>query len=315
MRLRTLRTSLGLLTLLLGLTQTTQAQSFTVFDAPNASSTFPSCINNGGDVIGQFIDVSQSGKQRGFVRDRNGNISVFDAPDALGTAPESINDFGDVAGVLTEPSASPGAARLGPNYTYRGFVRDRNGNITVFDAPNASSTFPYSINNGGDVTGYFNDASQSNEYRGFVRDRNGNITVFDAPNASPTSSELGTFPVSINAGGDVTGSFHDLSQSKKQRGFVRDRNGNFTVFDAPNASGTQPFSINDGGDVTGQFVDGSQTRGFVRDRNGNITVFDAPNAAVLNFEGTFPFSINDGADITGYFFDASQGNRIRGFGA
>src|SRR5438874_702038 len=103
--------------------------------------------------------------------------------------------------------------------------------FSVFDAPNASYTYSYSINVGGDVTGYFVDASQGFKGRGFVRDRNGNFTVFDAPNAS------GTVSYSINAGGDVTGVFSDATQGKA-RGFVRDRNGNFTVFDAPNASYT-----------------------------------------------------------------------------
>ena len=129
----------------------------------------------------------------------------------------------------------------------RGFVQDRNGNFTVFDAPNASITNSYSINAGGDVTGVFFDANQGKP-RGFVRDRNGNLTVFDAPNA------VRTFSLSINDGGDVAG-YLDESQGKA-RGFVRDRNGNFTVFDAPNASSYT--IINAGGDVTGVFLDASQ---------------------------------------------------------
>jgi len=43
-------------------------------------------------------------------------------------------------------------------------------NFTVFDAPNAAATFGFSINSGGDVTGYFVDASlRSFKRRGFVR--------------------------------------------------------------------------------------------------------------------------------------------------
>jgi len=82
MRLRILNTLLGLWTLLLGLTHTAPAQSFTVVDAPNASGTLASSINGSGDVTGSFGDQSQS-KGRGFVRDRNGNITVFDAPQCL----------------------------------------------------------------------------------------------------------------------------------------------------------------------------------------------------------------------------------------
>ena len=59
------------------------AQSFLVFDAPNASSTFGSGINEIGDVAGSFADSSQGGKARGFVRDRHGNFTVFDVSNAL----------------------------------------------------------------------------------------------------------------------------------------------------------------------------------------------------------------------------------------
>src|SRR2546426_832340 len=63
------------------------------------------------------------------------------------------------------------------------FTAIGDGNFTVFDVPNAAFTAGSSINDGGDVTGSFEDASQGTKTRGFVRDRNGNITVFDAPNA------------------------------------------------------------------------------------------------------------------------------------
>ena len=105
----------------------------------------------------------------------------------------------------------------GTEHAWKGILAGKSGagNITAFDAPNASSTAGSSINSGGDITGVLLDASQSNKERGFVRDRNGNITVFDAPNASYTN------PPSINAGGDVTGYFYDVSQNNKLRGFVR----------------------------------------------------------------------------------------------
>src|SRR5207244_8537196 len=66
------------------------------------------------------------------------------------------------------------------------FTTIGDGDITVFDAPNASFTQAFSINAGGDVTGYFSDVSQSYKGRGFVRARNSDITVFDAPNALAT---------------------------------------------------------------------------------------------------------------------------------
>jgi hypothetical protein len=307
MRLRTLNTLLGLLTLSLGLNRTAPAQSTTVFDAPNALAMESTNINASGEITGWFYDASQS-KYRGFVRDQNGNITVFDAPNAAGTSSGSINARGDVTGSFSDASQ---------NNKTRGFVRDRKGSITVFDAPDESGagefqgTFPVSINAGGDVAGFFSDASQGND-RGFVRDRKGNITVFDAPDASGPTPR-GTAAMSINGRGDVTGEFSDASQGGNARGFVRDGDGNITVFDAPIASplpgtGTLPQSINHGGDITGRFVDAYRGRSFVRHRDGNITVFDAPNAS-----DTEAFSINGRGDVTGEFSDATQGGKARGF--
>ncbi len=65
-------------------------------------------------------------------------------------------------------------------------------------------------------------------------------------------------------------------------GFLRDKNGVITTFDAPGAGtgvdqGTQSFAITPGGDVTGFYFDAtSAVHGFLRDANGLITTFDLP---------------------------------------
>lgn len=270
--------------------------SFTIFDAPNAIDTYANSINAGGDVAGVFYEPGF--KEHGFVRDRNGNFTVFDAPNASTTTPESMNDRGDVAGIFTESG-----------FVQHGFVRDRDGNFAVIDPPNAlllEETVVPSINNSGDVTGYFYDTSQ-HRLRGFVWDRkvvwsgmsvtppgtNESFTVFDAPNGTLTQ------PLGINNSGDVTGQFWDSSQGGKARGFVRDRKGNFTVFDAPNASVTLPQCINNSGDVTGQSFGSSpgslgQAHGFVGNPKGDLTVFDVPSAVF-----TRPQSINASGAVTG----------------
>ncbi len=216
-------------------------------------------------------------------------FTVFDAPGAGVTFPTSINASGDVTGWFKGACCING---LGPGFTH-GFVRDRDGSITVFDgAPNALFTQSISINDKGDVAGFFSDGI---EERGFVRDRDGNISVFDPPNATSIQA------FSINASGDVTGSFSDASQGGKARGFVRDRGGNITVFDVPNSTETGPCSINASGEVTGEFRDpnqGGEQRAFVRDQHGTITVFDGPNASQ-----TASCSINDRGDVAGEFFD------------
>ena len=242
------------------------------------------------------MDASRSGMERGFVRDRRGNITVFDAPNSAATAPAGINSGGSVTGIFLDG---------GQNSKGRGFTRDPNGNITVFDAPNTSYTGPTSINAGGHVTGFFDDPNTSLGSHGFLRDQTGHITVFDPP----TSVSTGSF--GINAGGDVAGYFQYGSQGNI-RGFTRDPNGNITAFDAPNSSFTYAVSINEGGDVTGMFNDestnGSKLRGFVRQPDGNISVFD-PNTAGL----TIGRSINARGDVTGTFEDESTFGQRRGF--
>jgi len=55
------------------------------------------------------------------------------------------------------------------------------------------------------------------------------FTVFEPPNSSNTGGS------SINARGEITGSFSDTSTSTT-RGFVRDNKGVITVFNPPNAT-------------------------------------------------------------------------------
>jgi len=90
---------------------------------------------------------------------------------------------------------------------------------------------------------------------------------------------------------DLAGSFTDVSQGNKGRGFMRHRDGNIIVFDAPNASNTSASSINNRGDIVGAFADlRLHAHGYIRDHEGNITVFDAPDAVQ-----TTAVAINDRA--------------------
>jgi len=76
------------------------AQTFIVFDAPNASLTYAASINKKGGVGGYFFDASQGNRSRGYVRDSTGNVIVFDVPNASGVEVVSINKGGDLTGSL-----------------------------------------------------------------------------------------------------------------------------------------------------------------------------------------------------------------------
>ena len=100
----------------------------------------------------------------------------------LGTIPGTssswavgIHELGEVAGFSGAGpeaflfwSATPSFGRFA-TFAFRGFVRDRNGNIAVFDAPNASQTEGLSINAAGDVTGDFVETNKPEIFRSFLR--------------------------------------------------------------------------------------------------------------------------------------------------
>jgi len=145
--------------------------------------------------------------------------------------------------------------------TENGLVRGRNGDITIFDVANGPGPRAHSVSvkNGGDVAGYYYD-TQLRAIRGFVRGHGGNITIFDGiPNPSYTTS------ASINDLGDVTG---DCGDAAGPHNFLRDHQGNVTVFDVPNAFVARSISINNRGDIAGYFYElrngGIVTHGFVR---------------------------------------------------
>ena len=279
------------------------AESFAVFDAPNAVGTQATSINNGGEVAGNLADAS--GKRTRFSAASGREHHRFRySPTASGTAVffsgVKINNPGDVTGDCRESGQIHCFVRL-----------PANGNVTAFDIPNGPLQYAQGINDGGEIAGYFQDASQGGTTRGFLRDKIGSIIVFDAPNATFTTA------TSINNQGEIAGQFADSSQFSNDHGFVRHHNGNFTAFDVPNALNLFVTSINDGGDVVGGFQDtrqGGKTRGFLWDKTGNIVgFFDAPNTVGRRWGRDAGYSINNGGKVAGYFQDASQGNKGRGF--
>src|SRR5690348_2272835 len=82
------------------------SQTCTIIDIPGATVTYPTSLNDRGDLAGYYCNGQTC---RGFVRAPNGEVSVFDG------IPSSINNAGTTAGDT--------------------FLRDRRGDITVFQVP------------------------------------------------------------------------------------------------------------------------------------------------------------------------------------
>lgn len=97
-----------------------------------------------------------------------------------------------------------------------------------------------------------------------------------------------------------------------RHGYVRDRHGRFTRFDArrdvPSGGwGTMPTSINPWGAIAGIFIDATSAyHGFVRDIFRRIRTFDAPDAGTGLFQGTYALAINPQGVVTGYYKDANN---------
>jgi hypothetical protein len=111
-------------------------------------------------------------------------IITFDTPgadtaanDFNGTFPSSINDWGVITGYYIDS-----------NNVYHGFLRTPDGKFTSFEVPGADTsagsyagTLPSSINDLGEVTGNYTDASGFTH--GFLRSPEGSYTMFDVPGA------------------------------------------------------------------------------------------------------------------------------------
>ena len=122
----------------------------------------------------------------------------------------------------------------------------------------------------------------------------------------------GTSALNINPSGTIIGFSRDANNAR--HGFIRSKDGSFTIFDAPGAGtaagqGTRAYAINPDGTITGFFFDSvTVAHGYVRSNQGVITVFDAPGAGTGPGQGTFVFSpliINPNGAIAGYYIDSA----------
>ena len=196
--------------------------TFASWTAPGGCTSTPSdgCygtaafgINVFGLIAGGYEDNSVNFVGHNFIRSPRGKFtSVTVAAAGVGGtgSPGSsvpINVFGEIASYYVDA-----------NYLVHGYVRSSSGEITTYDVPGAGpngigcfSDCSIGLNDFGTVTGYYLDAN--NVYHGFVRNPKGKVTSFDAPGADTTPDAFnGTFPVSINDQGAITGYYLDANE-------------------------------------------------------------------------------------------------------
>ena len=259
------------------------------FDYPGAGNlTLPQKINEGGDVVGEFID--SNGVTRGFVRFSNGSFSdpIVDPNDTVGfTEGRGINNSRTVAGdyvisdgtlhsfflsggtfteydvpgavqtnllSINEPGDVTGGFDPDGSGVFQGFI-GRGGTITSFSVPGAASTFAYEINNSKQlVVGYFIDGSVI--LHGYYRDASGALHFPIDPSGSVATVLFG-----LNGRNWVVGRYADSGGATHGLFFIPPNQ--FSTFDFPGSTFTSLNGINDKGVICGRYVDASGTHGFL----------------------------------------------------
>jgi hypothetical protein len=160
--------------------------------------------DNGGNLVNHALLRNFEGKFTAF-QARGSGAGLYQGTGSPGSS-TPINQFGATAGYYIDS-----------NSVVHGYLRDPWGRITTFDIPGAGalgigcfSDCSLGLNNFGAITGYFADAN--NVFHGFVRSPWGQVTTFDAPGADTADGSFsGTFPVSINDRGEITGYYLDAN--------------------------------------------------------------------------------------------------------
>jgi uncharacterized membrane protein len=229
-------------------------------------------------------------------------------PGAAITAHLGINDHGQITGTFIDTAGIPNPD--GTFDTGHGFVQDRRGHTTSFDAPGARITLPNGINNHGQITGAYVAADATASVHGFLRDRRGAMTTFEVPFGRLHSVS------DLNHRGQIVG-YYDEPDFAGGGGFLRDRDGTITTITYPGAAYTLVHGLNDRGQVVGAYLepgaapnpDGTipagTVHGFVWER-GRFTSFDVPGSIY-----TQAFGMSNRGQIAGGYRDAS--GRQRGF--
>ena len=159
------------------------------YDVSGSSGTTIMGINKAGDIAGT---VGSNGDYQGFVSVA-GVVTTF-AVDGQPTEAYGINSQNDSVGFFINKQFSG----------WHGFLRESSGKTTQIDYPGSLSTACTSINDAGQITGFYTDANDVNHAFVLV---NGRFRTLSAPYAA-----------GINNQGVIVGSF--TGQKGETYGFI-----------------------------------------------------------------------------------------------
>jgi probable HAF family extracellular repeat protein len=248
--------------------------TFTAIDFPGAAATTPKGINSKGEIVGFYKD--SAGATHGFLF-ANGQFTSVDVPGASSTQATAINAGEDIAGLYVDSAGT------------HGFVLSA-GQFNSIDVAGASLTDIWGINGDGDLVGFTSDGKA---FHGFFQIEDMGLNLLDFPDAATTLA------FGINCQGRIVGQY--TASDGNTHGFLRGRDGAFTVFDMPGdvnpKVGTQARGINSAGQIVGWFTDtGGSNHGFLRSKSGRFTQIDFPTS-----QGAQALQISDRGDIVGSY--------------
>jgi uncharacterized membrane protein len=126
---------------------------YTNIDYPGGTYTEPWAINDGGLIVGVYIDPN-GGTYHGFLYDK-GTFTAINVPNAPYTLTHGINSSGSIVGTYLD----------GDEKGIHGFLYN-NGSYSTFDFPTALLTVATGINDAGAIAGYYLD--HQSEIHGFT---------------------------------------------------------------------------------------------------------------------------------------------------
>jgi hypothetical protein len=253
-----------------------------IFKVPGSTHTLAKGINNAGDVFGQY-EGSFLGRASFIRNGEDGTFVTLNITDVIPTATgggnviiTGMNDEGYAAGNIAEFGAC-NPYRTGCQVIWTGsFVRDPDGHMDIFNPFFSSGVL--GINSARTVFGTYYDGVKTGS---FIRDRDGHVTTFDG------------VATAINDKDEVAGMING-------QGFFRSRNGDVTLFGAPNAAAIS-FGVQgiDGlGDILGTYnIWGGQSFLFLRSKQGRFTVFTGPSSQIRQ---SGVLCVNNRGDVGGY---------------
>lgn len=253
-----------------------QDYTFTTVNAPDAQETVCTDINDGGNMVGYYVDYS--GVYHGFLL-KNGAFTTLNFPNAGSTFPYGINDFNQIVGSYGGNGALIGFEISGGHYV-SGSISDPNSD---------GLNYVWDITSAGEIVGSYDDTSGA--LHGFT-DVGGTFTTINVPNAETTEI------FGINRMGQLVGIAED--HARNEYGF-RYASGRFLVFSFPGAGWTSANRINDTGQIVGSYA-ASQFGPFsgFTESGGVFTTVTFPESTDTEVLG-----LNNAGTIVGQYTDTS----------